>query len=111
MGFMYLTQEQINLLFTTIDRTCGVDSPFIFTTMIKRKSDKRIRFYPQSLLLDWWMDGRGEPFLWALPAQGVNDFAKSKNRRLGSIHDHQSLALEESIDVPLAQGEIVVFLT
>ncbi len=60
---MYLPAEIFSLLMRTLKGLSASGSQFAFTFM-EKQSDGRIRFHSQSKLVDWWLRGRGEPFLW-----------------------------------------------
>jgi methyltransferase (TIGR00027 family) len=60
---MYLRAEIVSSFMRTLKSLSAPGSHLAFTFM-EKQSDGRIRFDSQSKLVDWWLCGRGEPFLW-----------------------------------------------
>ena len=81
-------------------------SQFAFTFM-EKLADGRIHFNPQSKLVDWWLRGRGEPFLWGTTRSELVDFARPW--RVTRFFDHDDLRQMKSglADEPVARGEVI----
>jgi len=81
-------------------------SRFAFTFMEPRR-DGRIRFRKQTRLVDWWLNWRGEPFVWGLERSDIAQLASPWE--VDRVLDENDLrALDSSrADFPLAAGELI----
>jgi len=103
---MYLRQDVVSLLMRTLKSLSAPGSHFAFTFMEKERDD-RIRFDSQSKLVDWWLRGRGEPFLWGTTRAELVDFVCPW--RVIRFFDHHDLREMESglADEAVAKGEVI----
>ena len=103
---MYLPADIVSLLMKTLKSLSASGSEFAFTLM-EKQSDGRIRFHSQSKLVDWWLGGRGEPFLWGTTRGELIEFVHPW--RVVQVFDHDNLRelgcglTDESI----AKGEVI----
>ncbi len=103
---MYLPTDIVAALMRTLESLSTSGSQFAFTFM-EKQADGRIRFESQSKLVDWWLGGHGEPFLWACtrgelaelvrPWRVVRFFDHDDLRELGSGRTDESIAKGEVI--------------
>ncbi len=103
---MYLPQDVVSLLMRTLKTLSAPSSHFAFTFMEKERDD-RIRFDSQTKLVDWWLRGRGEPFLWGTTRGELVDFVRPW--RVIRFFDHDDLREMESglADEAIAKGEVI----
>ncbi len=103
---MYLPSEIVSLLMKTLKGLSASASQFAFTFM-EKQSDGRIRFHSQSRLVDWWLRGRGEPFLWGATRGELVDLMRPW--RVIRFFDHDNLReLGPGLaDEPIAKGEVI----
>jgi len=103
---MYLPADVISSLMRTLESLSAPGSHFAFTFMEKR-ADGRIRFDSQSKLVNWWLRGRGEPFLWACTREELGDLVRPWH--ILRFFDHDDLRKMESgpADQPIAKGEVI----
>jgi len=103
---MYLPPDVVSLLMRTLKSLSAPGSHFAFTFMEKQR-DGRIRFDSQSKLVDWWLRGRGEPFLWGTTRGELVDFVRPWH--VIRFFDHGDLREMESglADEPIARGEVI----
>lgn len=103
---MYLPASVVSSLMRTLKSLSAPGSHFAFTFM-ERQSDGRIRFDSQSKLVDWWLRGRGEPFLWGTTRDELVDLARPW--RVIRFFDHDDLREMESglTDESIARGEVI----
>lgn len=90
---MYLPADIVSSLMRTLKSLSAPGSRFAFTFM-ETRSDGRIRFDSQSKLVDWWLRGRGEPFLWGTTRGELVDLVRPW--RVGRFFDHDDLHEVES---------------
>jgi hypothetical protein len=74
---------------------------------MEKRSDGRIRFDSQSKLVDWWLDRRGESFLWATTRSDLVELVRPW--RVVRFFDHDDLRQMKSglADEPIAKGEVI----
>jgi methyltransferase (TIGR00027 family) len=103
---MYLTPDVVSSLMRTLKSLSAPGSQLVFTFM-ERQSDGRIRFDSQSKLVDWWLHGRGEPFLWGSTRSELVDFVRPW--RVAQFFDHNDLRdLASGVRArPIAKGEVI----
>ena len=103
---MYLPADIVFSLMRTLKSLSASGSEFAFTFM-ERQSDGRIRFHSQSKLVDWWLRGRGEPFLWGTTQGELADLMRPW--RVIRFFDHDNLReLGPGLaDEPIAKGEAI----
>jgi len=103
---MYLPPDVVSLLMRTLKSLSAPGSHFAFTFMEKQR-DGRISFDSQSKLVDWWLRGRGEPFLWGTTRGELVDFVCPWH--VIRFFDHDDLREMESglADEPIARGEVI----
>jgi methyltransferase (TIGR00027 family) len=103
---MYLTLDVVLSLMRTLKSLSAPDSQFVFTFM-EKQSDGRIRFDSQSKLVDWWLRGRGEPFLWGTTRSELVELVRPW--RVARFFDHNDLRQSGSglTDAPIARGEVI----
>ena len=103
---MYLTLERVSSLMRTLKSLSAPSSHFAFTFM-EKQCDGRIRFDSQSKLVDWWLRGRGEPFLWGTTRGELVNLVRPW--RVIRFFDHDDLRKMESglTDEPIARGEVI----
>jgi O-methyltransferase involved in polyketide biosynthesis len=103
---MYFPGNVIPSLMRTLASLSAPGSQLVFTFM-EKQSDGRIRFDRQSKLLDWWLQTRCEPFLWATtrneladcirPWRVVRVFDGDDLRKIGSGLTNEVIARGEII--------------
>ncbi len=103
---MYLPANIVSSLMKTLTSLSALGSRFVFTFM-EQQSDGRIRFDSQSKLVDWWLRGRGEPFLWGTTRSELVDLVRPW--RVIRFFDRNDLRKMESglTDEPIARGEVI----
>jgi methyltransferase (TIGR00027 family) len=62
---MYLGGSVVEALFRDLARSCTAHASFAWT-FLEPQSDGSINFLQRSRLVDWWLERRGEPFLWGI---------------------------------------------
>jgi hypothetical protein len=74
---------------------------------MEKQSDGRIRFDSQSKLVDWWLRGRGEPFLWARTRDELADLVGPWH--IVRFFDYDDLHQMEPglTNEPIAKGEVI----
>lgn len=104
--FMYLAEAVVANLLGSAARLSARGSRFAFTFMEPRR-DGRIRFQRQTRLVDYWLNCRGEPFVWGLEPSHISRVAQPWE--VVRIFDENDLrALDSSPDdFPLAAGELI----
>lgn len=103
---MYLRADIVSSLMRTLGRLSVPGSQFAFTFM-EKQTDGLIRFDSQSKLVDWWLRGRGEPFLWGTSRDELVDLVRPW--RVIRFFDHDDLRKVEFglADEPIAKGEVI----
>src|SRR5207244_689018 len=103
---MYLPSDIFSLLMRTLKGLSSSGSQFTFTFM-EKQSDGRIRFHSQSKLVDCWLRGRGEPFVWGTTRDELVDLMRPW--RVIRFFDHDDLRRMESglADEAIATGEVI----
>ncbi len=103
---MYLPANIATSLMTTLKTLSAPGSQFAFTFM-EKQGDGRIRFDSQSKLVDWWLRGRGEPFLWACTRGELADLVRPWH--IDRFFDHDDFRQTEPglADQPIAKGEVI----
>jgi methyltransferase (TIGR00027 family) len=103
---MYLPADLVASLMRRLGNMSAPGSQFAFTFM-EKLADGRIHFSPQSKLVDWWLRGRGEPFLWGTTRSELVDFTRPW--RVIRFFDHDDLRKITSgvADQYIAKGEVI----
>jgi methyltransferase (TIGR00027 family) len=103
---MYLPADIVCSLMGTLKGLSASSSQFAFTFM-EKWSNGRIRFHSQSKLVDWWLRGRSEPFIWGTTRGEVVDLVRPW--RVIRFFDHSDLRDVESglADEAIARGEVI----
>jgi methyltransferase (TIGR00027 family) len=103
---MYLRPEKVSLLMRTSRSLSTPGSQFAFTFM-EKGSDGRIRFDSQSKLVDWWLNRRGESFVWGTTRSDLVELVRPW--RIVRFFDHDDLRQMKSglADEPIARGEVI----
>jgi O-methyltransferase involved in polyketide biosynthesis len=103
---MYLPEAMVANLLGSAAAISQRGSRFAFTFMEPRR-DGRIRFRKQTKLVDWWLNWRGEPFVWGLERNHISRLASPWT--VDRVLDENDLrALDSSpADFPLAAGELI----
>jgi len=103
---MYLEPDKVSSLMRTLKSLSASGSQFAFTFM-EKQSDGRIRFHSQSKLVDSWLRGRGEPFLWGTTRGELVDLVRPW--RVIQFFDHDSLRELGCglADETIAKGEVI----
>jgi O-methyltransferase involved in polyketide biosynthesis len=103
---MYLPAETVSTLMRTLGSLSAPGSQLVFTFMEKQR-DGRIRFDSQTKLVDWWLRGRGEPFVWGTTRSELADLARPwrvvRFFDRGDLRELASGLTAESI----AKGEVI----
>ncbi|HXG83269.1 MAG TPA: SAM-dependent methyltransferase [Pyrinomonadaceae bacterium] len=107
---MYFKPEEVKNLFDFVNQNGLENSRFAFTFMERRKSDGRIAFRNSSKLVDFWLKLHGEPFLWGMPPDELENFLDERDFILESLDSEETfrrkyLASAEMKRLPLAAGE------
>ena len=103
---MYLRPEKVSSLMRTSSSLSAPGSQVAFTFM-EKGSDSRIRFDSQSRLVDWWLHGRGESFVWGTTRSHLVEVVRPW--RIVRFFDHADLRQMKSgvADEPIARGEVI----
>jgi methyltransferase (TIGR00027 family) len=103
---MYLEADKVSSLMRTLHSLSASGSEFAFTFM-EKQNDGRIRFDSQSKLVDWWLRGRGEPFVWGSTRGELLDLVRPWH--VIRFFDHGDLRqMEPGLShEPIAQGEVI----
>jgi methyltransferase (TIGR00027 family) len=103
---MYLPANIVTSLMTTLKTLSAPGSQSAFTFM-EKQGDGRIRFDSQSKLVDWWLRGRGEPFLWACTQGELAELVRPWH--IVRFFDHNDFRQTETglADQPIAKGEVI----
>jgi methyltransferase (TIGR00027 family) len=103
---MYLMPDFVSSLTSTLKSLSAPGSRFAFTFM-EKQTDGRIRFDSQSKLVDWWLRGRSEPFVWGTTRVELVDIVRPW--RVARLFDHEDLREMDSglTDEPIAKGEVI----
>ena len=103
---MYLPADIVSSMMKTLKSLSAPGSHVAFTFM-EKQSDGRIRFDSQSKLVDWWLRGRGEPFLWGTTRGDLIDLARPWH--VIRFFDHDDLREMGSglTDESIARGEVI----
>ncbi len=103
---MYLRADIVSSLMRTLSSLSAPGSHFAFTFM-EKQSDGRIRFDSQSKLVDWWLRGHGEPFLWGTTRSELADLVRPW--RVIRFFDHDDLRQMGTAlaNEPIAKGEVI----
>jgi methyltransferase (TIGR00027 family) len=103
---MYLPADIVSSLTRTLKNLSASSSQFAFTFMEKQR-DGRIRFDSQGKLVDWWLRGRSEPFLWGNTRGELANTVRPW--RIIRFFDHDDLREMDSglTDEPIAKGEVI----
>jgi methyltransferase (TIGR00027 family) len=103
---MYLTLDVVSSLTRTLKSLGASGSEFVFTFM-EKQSDGRIRFDSQTKLVDWWLRGRSEPFLWGITRSELVDLVRPWH--VARFFDHNDLRELGSglADGSIARGEVI----
>jgi methyltransferase (TIGR00027 family) len=103
---MYLPPEKVSWLMRTLSSLSAPGSQVAFTFM-EKGSDDRIRFESQSKLVDWWLNRRGESFVWATTRSDLIELVRPW--RVVRFFDHDDLRQMKSdlADEPIARGEVI----
>ena len=104
--FMYFPETVVADLLRAAAGISARESRFAFTFMEPRR-DGRIRFRKQTKLVDWWLNWRGEPFVWGLGRSDISRLASPWE--VDRVLDENDLrALDSSpAGFPLAAGELI----
>jgi methyltransferase (TIGR00027 family) len=103
---MYLTLDGVSSLMRTLKSLSAPGSQFVFTFM-EKQNDGRVRFDSQSKLVDWWLRGRGEPFLWGTTRNELANFVRPwRVIRFFDHHELRELASGLSTEA-IAKGELI----
>jgi methyltransferase (TIGR00027 family) len=103
---MYFSEGTVSRLFEHLRNMSAPGSRFIFTFM-QRDSGGRVRFRNQTMLVDLWLQFRGEPFRWGIAREDLTKFISPW--RVLCIYDENDLSKRDSAagNRPLAAGEII----
>ena len=103
---MYLTLDVVASLMKTLKSLSAPGSQLVFTFM-EKQSDGRIRFDPQSKLVDWWLRRHGEPFLWGATQSELVNLVRPW--RVARFFDHDDLRNLGSglANERIAKGEVI----
>ena len=103
---MYLPERVVADLLRSAAQISAPGSRFAFTFMEPR-GDNRIRFQKQTRLVDWWLDQRGEPFVWGLERNQIARLAGPwKVLRVRDENDLRGLD-SSAAHFPIAAGELI----
>jgi methyltransferase (TIGR00027 family) len=103
---MYFTADVVSSLMKTLSTLSAPGSEFAFTFM-EKQGDGQLRFDSQTKLVDSWLRGRGEPFLWGTTRSELAEFIRPW--RVIRFFDHNDLRDMESdpSDEVIAKGEVI----
>ena len=103
---MYLRPEKVSSLMRTLSSLSTPGSQVAFTFM-EKGGDGRIRFDSQSKLVDWWLNRRGESFVWATTRSELVELVRPS--RIVRFFDHDDLRqmIAGLADEPIARGEVI----
>lgn len=101
---MYLSQQDVDVLFNSIKQLCNAKTQFLFSTLEPRNSPKNS--IPKILYRH--LDKIGEPILWDLASDAMADYLQSHNCVLTSIAGKTELLqayMKEDLRKKLHSGE------
>ncbi len=103
---MYLRANNVASMMRTSSSLSTPGSQLAFTFM-EKGSDGQIRFDSQSKLVDWWLQRRGESFLWGTTRDELAELIRPW--RVVRFFDHDDLRQIKSglADEPIARGEVI----
>ena len=103
---MYFPADIVSSLMKTLSSLSAVGSQLAFTFMEKQQ-EGHIRFDSQTKLVDWWLQIRGEPFLWGSTRSELAEVIRPW--RVIRFFDHNDLRAVESdlSNGVIAQGEVI----
>jgi len=103
---MYFAAEIVSSLMKNLSSLSASGSQFAFTFM-EQQNGGRIRFDSQTKLVDWWLQIRGEPFLWGSTRSELAEVIRPW--RVIRFSDHNDLRAVESdlSNGVIAQGEVI----
>jgi len=103
---MYFAAEMVSSLMKNLSSLSASGSQFAFTFM-EQQNGERIRFDSQTKLVDWWLQIRGEPFLWGSTRSELAEVIRPW--RVIRFFDHNDLrAVESDLSNGVnAQGEVI----
>jgi methyltransferase (TIGR00027 family) len=103
---MYFPADIVSALMEILSPLSAPGSEFAFTFMEKQR-DGRIRFDSQTKLVDSWLRGRSEPFLWGTTRSELGEIVSPW--RVIRIFDHHDLRQMHSgcADEIIAKGEVI----
>jgi methyltransferase (TIGR00027 family) len=103
---MYLPADIVLSLIRMLNSLSAAGSHFLFTFM-EKQGDGRTRFDSQSKLVDWWLRGRGEPFLWGSTRSELVDLVSPWHvTRFFDHNDLRELTSEPTAEL-IAKGEVI----
>lgn len=104
--FMYFSETVVANLLNSAAGLSARGSRFAFTFMEPRR-DGKIRFHGQTRLVDAWLSGRSEPFVWGLARSQIGQLAQPW--KVMRVFDENDLrAIDSSpVDFPIAAGELI----
>jgi len=103
---MYLPADIVSSLMRTLKSLSASGSQFAFTFM-EKQNDGRIRFHSQSKLVDCWLVGRDEPFVWGTTRDELVDLVRPWSMIRFFDHDNLRDLGPGLADEPIAQGEVI----
>jgi methyltransferase (TIGR00027 family) len=101
---MYFPEEIVSSLITRVSSLSASGSQLAFTFM-EKQPDGHIRFDSQTILIDWWLRARGEPFLWGTTRSELAEFIRPW--RVIRFFDHNDLRDVDLSDEVIAKGEVI----
>ena len=106
---MYLGPDEVKKIFAFVRSNSAANSRFAFTFM-ERQTDGRICFRNSSKFVDLWLKIKGEPFLWGLEPDDLENFLAEENFLLHGTDSAETfrrryLTAPPLKNLPLAAGE------
>ena len=108
---MYFSPGRVEALMKDVSNLTGKDGKVIWSFM-EKQSKGSLGFQGESRLVPRWLRFRGEPFLWGISRDGLEDFSSRCGLKTEGLADHRSLRREVLKpcgldDLPLARGELI----
>jgi len=103
---MYFPAEIVSSLMKNLSSLSASGSQFAFTFM-EQQQNGHIRFDSQTKLVDWWLNIRGEPFLWGSTRSTLTEIIQPW--RVIRFFDRNDLRETDSVvsDEIIAKGEVI----
>lgn len=106
---MYLDERPVRSLLDAVVSLAGEARHELILTFMDGRPGS-CSFHNATLLADWWLRMKGEPFRWGCPRDEIDSFLARSDLVLQELQDHETLRnryLEPSSEAVLARGELI----